>query len=295
MIRTANEIEMPDYGGLYERRAARRGVCGYEALDRRGYLQPGKVTMVFSRLRTERSALAMNLILQSLSKESEGGDAGVVVFSPHQSGEDYFFALAGIMAGNPWFRFEQGLMTRDERRAISAEFEKSVEVLKSKRLYVEDRPDIGPDAMVSTTEWLRGTCPLRLVVVDQLQDIDFGGSNAVSAGWGVVGSRLSRIARACHVPVLVLSGCPFGARTYKDVFWGYGSLHEYVDFALSLNPIGAKGGPGREILLMRPIGSGSDCGVEFEIDPGSLRVREVREWNRNGSLEAPRLARETDG
>ena len=176
----------------------------FQAIDKCGFLRPGEMTVLFSRWSRMRSALAMNLVTKlALDKESNGG---VLVVSPRRAADEYLAAMAKMMSDVNEWRLSRGLVTKTERAAESVRYEEAVVKLKGSRLYFEDEVCAEPDVILSAARSASRECGLRLVVVDQLQDIGCGLLKNGSAGWGVVGSRLHQLATTCNVPVLVLSG-----------------------------------------------------------------------------------------
>lgn len=268
----AFEYQVPTYEELYSSVYGLTVSCGHEAIDKRCFVQRGKITMLFSRMREIRTAFAQNIAARILIDECQGSQAGVLAFSGHCSGERYLFSMAAMLAGVHIWRYERGLVLKEIREAEADRHAEFVKKLQASRLRIEDGASIDPDQMVMFARAANRDGRIGLVIVDQLQDFDCGGARNASAGWGVVGSRLHQMATELDAPVLVLSGHPLGAWGGMDTYAGYGCLFDYIDHVLSLTPIAPASEDYKRELLLKEISAPNDTGVRVVMDVATYQL-----------------------
>ena len=233
-MKNADEIEFDEVKrGLFEpmRQPSPSGIA---AIDEWGHmLRAGEVTLLFSGSPMPRTALAMELVWRIVSERK----SGALVFTPGCSAEKYLQTLVGVRAGVNRWRMSRRLVPRSEMEKIRKRCDEVKAKLRGSALFIEDGWCIDPDRMVSAARLAARSIKLGLVVVDRLQDCSCGSLLESVVGWGVLGSRLKRIAEECRVPVLVLSGVSSKEVKIPDVLAGYGCLYEYIGQTVAMRAV----------------------------------------------------------
>ena len=233
-MRNADEIEFEEVKrGLLEpmRPSSPSGIA---AIDEWGHLlRTGEVTLLFAASQMPRTALALEMVWRIVSER----ESGALVFTPGCSAEKYLQTLVAVRAGVNRWRMSRRLVPRSEMEKIGKRCDEVKAQLRGSALFIEDDWCIDPDKMVRAARSAARSIKLGLVVVDRLQDCSCGSLRESAVGWGVLGSRLKRIAEERHVPVLVLSGVASKEVKAPDVFAGYGCLYEYIGQAVAMRAV----------------------------------------------------------
>ena len=236
-MRNADEIEFDEVKrGLFElmRQPSPSGIA---AIDEWGHmLRAGEVTLLFAASQMPRTALALELVWRIVSERA----SGALVFTPGCSAEKYLQTLVAVRAGVNRWRMSRRLVPRSEMEKIGKRCDEVKAQLRGSALFIEDDWCIDPDKMVRTARLAARSIKLGLIVVDRLQDCSCGSLQESAVGWGVLGSRLKRIAEECRVPVLVLSGVSTKEVKIPDVLAGYGCLHEYIGRIVAMRAVKSK-------------------------------------------------------
>lgn len=238
MVRTAGEIGFCALQQLCDGERPCVAPCGIDEVDRwGGLLRRGDVSILFSRGAASRSSLAMQIVANVAMGGGDKERSGALVFTPQRTAEAYLRVMSGILAGVNWWRLSRRLVPKSE----IAEYEKSygsvVERLKSSGLFIEDEWRIGPDCMVRSARAANALKSLGVVMVDQLLDCNCGDNGESRIGWGVIGSRLKRIAKEFDVPIVALSSASTRELTLPAIMDGYGSMVDYVDHVVVMRKV----------------------------------------------------------
>lgn len=228
-MRTVKQIEIGAIDQAMGEERRNRVLTGIESVDSAvDLLGRGRVTMLFSATPMARSVLAMEIARRIVSRESDGQSLGALVFTPGMNAEKYIQTMVMTLAGVNRWRMSRGLVPRREMVELEERIETTKRKLDALPIMIEDEWCPSPEKMVYLARAASQERELGFVVVDQLQDCSCGDLKEGCVGWGVLGSRLRRIAEEFSVPVLVLAGARRREMKTPDVLDGYGRLMEFV-------------------------------------------------------------------
>ena len=188
---------LPEYiDELEAKRTGKRSELksGFKEIDDHlGGLHAGNLIIIGGRPGQGKTSFALNLVASI-------GDVGF--FSLEMSRNEVIGKLISNLVSIPYQRLRNATTLGASDLASIA---KSVEVLKDKKIYVDDTPGIGLSAIRSKSRRMvrKG---VKLIIVDYLQIMggqDRGQNRAEFIG-GISGG-LKNLARECKVPVMVLS------------------------------------------------------------------------------------------
>ena len=291
MMRKVSDIYAPSYDGMFGESSGQGRSCGFPPIDKCGFLNPGEVTVLFSRIPKVRTAIAMNIAAKMALTDEESG--GVLVVSPRLAAETYLGSMAKMMADINSWRLARGLVTKAEKAEETARYDAAIAELKRSRLYFEDEMCVEPDAIMSAVQSVYRERDLNLVIIDQLQDLGCGPLKNGRVGWSVIGSRLHQLAAHYEIPILVISGTTKEGVDADAALHGYGCFREYVDQMVELSRFKKADEDGTATFLLRHVSSPDyEPGVEIQISLKSFKIVDCREWRKVPTSEFSELMEE---